>query len=238
MPVKKEDIILSVIVPCFNEISTLKEVIENILKSPVNPKEIIIVDDFSTDGSREYLKILKNKKIKTIFHKKNLGKGAALASGINLAKGDIVIIQDADLEYDPNDYHKLIEPIIEDKSNVVYGSRVLGKNRYFVNNFTSTFRIFANHILTLLSNLINKQNLTDSHTCYKVFKSTIFNKIKLNEKGFSFCPEITTKISNINEKIIEIPISYNGRTYKEGKKINYKDGLKAIITIFKYKFFN
>ena len=230
---------LSIIIPCYNEKDTIIELLNKIENLKNINKEILIVDDNSDDGSsfliKEYKFTSENKKI---FHNVNSGKGSCIISASKFITGDIVLIQDADLEYDPNDYHKLIEPIIEDKSNVVYGSRVLGKNRYFVNNFTSTFRIFANHILTLLSNLINKQNLTDSHTCYKVFKSTIFNKIKLNEKGFSFCPEITTKISNINEKIIEIPISYNGRTYKEGKKINYKDGLKAIITIFKYKFFN
>ena len=230
---------LSIIIPCYNEKDTIIELLNKIENLKNINKEILIVDDNSDDGSsfliKEYKFTSENKKI---FHNVNSGKGSCIISASKFITGEIVLIQDADLEYDPNDYHKLIEPIIEDKSNVVYGSRVLGKNRYFVNNFTSTFRIFANHILTLLSNLINNQNLTDAHTCYKVFKSTIFNKIKLNEKDFSFCPEITTKISNIDEKIIEIPISYNGRTYKEGKKINYKDGLKAIITIFKYKFFN
>ena len=236
MQVKKENIILSVIVPCFNEISTLEEVIDNILKSPVNPKEIIIVDDFSTDGSREYLKILKNKKIRTIFHKKNLGKGAALASGINLAKGDIVIIQDADLEYDPVDYKKLLKLICLGHK-VVYGSRVLGKNRYLLTNFSSFMRIFYNHVLTILSNILNNQNLSDAHTCYKMFKSNVFKNIKLKENDFSFCPEITTKIGLKKIEIIEVPIKYSGRTYQEGKKITYLDGFKAIKSLFKYRFF-
>ena len=181
MPVKKEDIILSVIVPCFNEISTLKEVIENILKSPVNPKEIIIVDDFSTDGSREYLKILKNKKIKTIFHKKNLGKGAALASGINLAKGDIVIIQDADLEYDPNEYPIVLGPILSGKADVVYGSRFQGGQPHRVVYF---WHRIGNGLLTIFSNLFTDLNLTDMETCYKAFRTEIIKKIKIEEKRF------------------------------------------------------
>lgn len=230
---------LSIIIPCYNEKDTIIELLNKIENLKNINKEILIVDDKSDDGSNILIKNYKftsdNKKI---FHKINSGKGACINSASRFITGDIVLIQDADLEYDPIDYYKLIEPIMEDRSNVVYGSRVLGKNRYFVNNFTSTFRIFANHILTLLSNLINKQKLTDAHTCYKVFRSEIFSKIILCEKGFSFCPEITTKISNIKEKIIEVPISYNGRSYEEGKKISYKDGLEAIITIFKYKFFN
>ena len=234
MPVKKENIILSVIVPCFNEISTLEEVIENILKSPVNPKEIIIVDDFSTDGSREYLKILKNKKIRTIFHKKNLGKGAALASGINLAKGDIVIIQDADLEYDPNEYPIVLGPILSGKADVVYGSRFQGGQPHRVVYF---WHRIGNGLLTIFSNLFTDLNLTDMETCYKAFRTEIIKKIKIEEKRFGFEPEITAKISKLNCRIYEVGISYYGRTYKEGKKIGWKDGIRAIYCIIKYNLF-
>ena len=234
MPVKKENIILSVIVPCFNEISTLEAVIENILKSPVNPKEIIIVDDFSTDGSREYLKILKNKKIRTIFHKKNLGKGAALASGINLAKGDIVIIQDADLEYDPNEYPIVLGPILSGKADVVYGSRFQGGQPHRVVYF---WHRIGNGLLTIFSNLFTDLNLTDMETCYKAFRTEIIKKIKIEEKRFGFEPEITAKISKLNCRIYEVGISYYGRTYKEGKKIGWKDGIRAIYCILKYNLF-
>ena len=180
---------------------------------------------------------LKTKVNTIIFHKKNYGKGAAINSGKKFIKGDIVLIQDADLEYYPEDYSKLIKPIIKKKAKVVYGSRVLGKNRYFNNNFNSIFRVFANHLLTIFSNAINNQKLTDAHTCYKVFKTEIFKKIDLYENGFSFCPEVTTKVANLNEKIIEVPIRYKGRTYQEGKKISFKDGVSALKTLIKYRYF-
>ena len=234
MAVKKEKIILSVIVPCFNEISTLKEVIDKILKSPVNPKEIIIVDDFSTDGSREYLKMLKNKKIKIIFHKKNLGKGAALASGINLAEGEIVIIQDADLEYDPNEYPNVLGPIFSGKADVVYGSRFQGGQPHRVVYF---WHRIGNGFLTIFSNLFTDLNLTDMETCYKAFKTEIIKKIMIEEKRFGFEPEITAKISKLNCRIYEVGISYYGRTYREGKKIGWKDGIRAIYCIIKYNLF-
>ena len=141
------------------------------------------------------------------------------------------------MEYDPSDYHNLIKPIKDNAYKVVYGSRVLGKNRYKAKNFTSIIRVFANHILTIFSNIINSQNLTDAHTCYKLFSSDLFIRIKLEENGFNFCPEITTKLSNLNIEIIEIPISYNGRSYDEGKKIGFYDGIEALITILKYKLF-
>jgi hypothetical protein len=149
----------------------------------------------------------------------------------------MVIIQDADLEYDPNDYYTLVEPIVSGSFKVVYGSRVLGKNRYLLKNFSSLIRIFFNHLLSIISNILNNQNLTDAHTCYKVFDSDLFKNINLKEKNFNFCPEITTKIGLKKIKIKELPISYQGRSYKEGKKIQYIDGIKAIITLFKYRFF-
>ena len=234
MQVKKENIILSVIVPCFNEISTIEEVIENILKSPVNPKEIIIVDDLSTDGSREYLKMIKNNKIKTIFHQKNLGKGAALASGINLAKGEIVIIQDADLEYDPSEYPIVLGPILSGKADVVYGSRFQGGQPHRVVYF---WHRIGNGLLTIFSNLFTDLNLTDMETCYKAFRTEIIKKIKIEEKRFGFEPEITAKISKLNCRIYEVGISYYGRTYREGKKIGWKDAIRAIYCILKYNLF-
>ena len=228
--------ILTVIIPVYNETNTIVKIIDQILKIKVK-KQIIVVDDCSTDGSKE--KIIKNKlKInKIIFHKKNLGKGAAIRTAQKYIKGKLVIIQDADLEYNPKDYKKLIKPIIEKKSLVVYGSRVLGKNRYQTNDFTSLMRVFFNHILTIISNFFNRQRLTDAHTCYKVFDSKLFKKIKLNENGFAFCPEVTTKISKLKIDITEIAISYKGRTYKQGKKISYLDGVLAIFALIKYKFF-
>ena len=227
---------ITVIIPCYNEIKTISIIIDKVYKQKLK-KQIIVVDDFSTDGTREILKKKLKKKIdKIIFHNRNYGKGAAINSAKKFVKGNIIIIQDADLEYSPKDFNKLIKPIMDKKYNVVYGSRVLGKNRYFENEFSSIFRVFANHILTIISNILNNQNLTDAHTCYKVFDTKIFKKIKLKEKGFSFCPEVTTKISLLNEKIKEVPISYKGRDYSEGKKINFKDGFIALKTLLKYRF--
>jgi dolichol-phosphate mannosyltransferase len=227
---------ITVIIPCYNEIKTISIIIDKVYKQKLK-KQIIVVDDYSTDGTRKILKKKLRKKIdKIILHNKNYGKGAAINSAKKFIKGNIIIIQDADLEYSPKDFNKLIKPIMDKKYNVVYGSRVLGKNRYFENEFSSIFRVFANHILTIISNILNNQNLTDAHTCYKVFDAKIFKKIKLEEKGFSFCPEVTTKISLLNEKIIEIPISYKGRGYSEGKKINFKDGFIALKTLLKYRF--
>jgi glycosyltransferase involved in cell wall biosynthesis len=228
---------LTIIIPAFNEINTIEEIITRVNKIDFIPIEIILVDDHSTDGSRELIKKNLYKKVtRVIYQVKNLGKGFAIKAAQKFVNGDIVIIQDADLEYNPKDYEKMVRLIIDNKAEVVYGSRVLGKNRYTSNNFTSVFRIFGNHILTIISNIINKQNLTDAHTCYKLFKSDIFKKINLEEKGFSFCPEITTKISNMKIDIVETPISYEGRNYKNGKKIRFKDAIEAIKTLIKYKF--
>tara|TARA_Y100000994_G_C15532593_1_gene376415 strand:- start:59 stop:766 length:708 start_codon:yes stop_codon:yes gene_type:complete len=234
MSVKKESIVLSVIVPCFNERKTIGEVIENILESPINPKEVIIVDDFSSDGSREYLKKIKNKNIKTIFHDKNLGKGAALSTGIAFAKGEIIIIQDADLEYDPMEYSNVIGPIINGKADIVYGSRFQGGQPHRVVYF---WHRIGNGFLTIFSNLFTDLNLTDMETCYKAFRSEIIKKIKIEEKRFGFEPEITAKISKLNCRIYEVGISYYGRTYKEGKKIGWRDGFRAIYCILKYNLF-
>ncbi len=227
---------LSVIIPVYNEKKTINQILQKLLQIKLN-LQIIIVDDFSNDGTREILKNFENKVHKILYHEKNQGKGSAINTAKNFCTGDIVIIQDADLEYDPDDYFKLIDPIIKNKCGVVYGSRVLGKNRYQVKNFISIFRIFCNHVLTILSNIINNQNLTDAHTCYKMLKLEIFKNIDLEEERFGFCPEITTKLGNLKQNIIEVPINYIGRSHKNGKKISFKDGLRAIYCLVKYKFF-
>lgn len=227
---------LSIIIPVYNESKTIIQIIKKILKVRIS-KQIIIVDDCSTDDTRKKILKYKSKIDQVLFHKKNLGKGAAIQTAKKYVKGRFVIIQDGDLEYDPNDYFKLIRPLLFNKAQIVYGSRVLGKNRYSSKNFTSLSRIFFNHTLTIISNIINRQNLTDAHTCYKVFPSNLFKKIKLVENGFAFCPEITTKVSNLNLRIYEVPISYVGRNYNEGKKISYKDGFKAIYALVRYKLF-
>ena len=228
--------LLTVIIPVYNESKTITKILNKVIEIKIS-KQIIVVDDCSTDNSRKKILNLKSKVNKIIIHKKNLGKGAAIQSAQKFIKGKYTIIQDADLEYNPNDYFKILKRINYENINVVYGSRVLGKKRYKLKNFTSLSRIFFNHILTLLSNIINNQTLTDAHTCYKLFESKMFKKIKLMENGFAFCPEITTKISNLNIKIFEVPISYRGRSYEEGKKISYKDGIEAVFALFKYKFF-
>ena len=230
--------LISIIIPCYNEKNTILKILNKVKNQKIN-KQIIVIDDSSTDGTTNILKKnFKKKGFKLISHKKNLGKGAAIKSAKKFIKGNIVIIQDADLEYDPKDYRKLILPIIKKKTKVVYGSRVLNKKKYSNRNFSSKFRVFANYILTLISNFINSQKLTDAHTCYKVFDAKLFKKIKLQENDFSFCPEITTKVSNLKEKILEVPIKYKGRSYEKGKKIQFKDGFLALKTLFKHKYLN
>ena len=227
---------LSIIIPVYNEKYTIQKILKKIYKLKNLKKEIIVVNDASTDGTKEILNKNKKKITHLVNHKKNQGKGASIQTAQKLIQGDVVVIQDGDLEYDPRDYFKLLK-VINDGYKVVYGSRVLGKNRYLLENFSSISRVFYNHMLTIISNILNNQNLTDAHTCYKMFKSDIFLNIKLKEKDFSFCPEVTTKIGLKNIKIKEVPIKYNGRSYDEGKKINFMDGVKAILTLFKYRFF-
>lgn len=227
---------VTIIIPVFNEKNYINEIIDRVKKNVNFEKQIIIVDDCSSDGTRDIIKKIKNID-KTIFHRKNLGKGAAIKSAVPYIKGNIVIIQDADLEYNPKDLNKLIKALLPKDKKVVYGSRVLNKRRYD-SGFVSNFRTFGNQVLTFISNFLNNQKLTDAHTCYKLFKSEIFLKLNLQENDFAFCPEVTTKISLLNEEVKEVPIKYNGRTIKEGKKINFYDAIRALITIFKYRYFN
>jgi len=228
--------LISVIIPVYNEEAYIKEILIKINKINKLKKEVIVINDGSNDNTSNILKSeCPGLYTKLIDNKKNMGKGYACRLGIEHSTGDIIIIQDADLEYNPENYYKLIEPIEKKISKVVYGSRVLeGGTRKRPTTFDFKVRIFANIFLTYLSNLMNKQNLTDAHTCYKVFSSDVLKKIKLFENGFCFCPEVTAKISKLGEKIIEVPIDYHGRTHKEGKKIKFTDGFKALLSIIKY----
>ena len=230
--------LLTIIIPLYNEKNTILKILDKIRDLNIE-KQIIVVDDYSNDGSRDIILKYQDKIDNLILHDKNLGKGAAIRSAQKYIEGKFVIIQDADLEYYPNDYFSLLEYIQRNKLKVLYGSRVLKHdNREKIQNFSHKFRIFANYVLTKINNIINNQNLTDAHTCYKLFDSELFKSIDLIENGFAFCPEVTTKISNLKIDIAEIPISYKGRTFQEGKKISYKDGIKAIFALIKYKYFN
>ncbi len=227
---------LSIVIPVYNELSTIEELINRVKASPVPDKEIIIVDDCSTDGTRELLRDKLSSLVdKIIYQPENAGKGAALRAGFQHATGDIVIIQDADLEYDPEQYPMLIEPIISDKADVVYGSRFMGGGPHRVVYF---WHYIGNRLLTLLSNMFTNINLTDMETCYKVFRRELIQSIDIKENRFGFEPEITAKIAQKHVRIYEIGISYYGRTYDEGKKINWKDGVKAVWCILKYNLFS
>jgi glycosyltransferase involved in cell wall biosynthesis len=225
---------LSIVIPCYNESQSIETVIDAVRNSPYKPKEIIVVDDRSTDGTREILESIKHKVDKVLYHDVNRGKGAALRTGFREASGDIVIVQDADLEYDPAEYPKIIGPIVRGKADVVYGSRFMGGEAHRVLYF---WHRVGNGILTLLSNMCTNLNLTDMETCYKAFRREIIQSIEIEEDRFGFEPEITAKVAKKNCRIYEVGISYSGRTYEEGKKIGWKDGFRAIYCILKYKFF-
>ena len=229
---------VSVVIPCYNEINYIETVIENIkLKNQNLDMEIIVIDDASKDGTQELVNKLKYEKIdKALFNDLNKGKGYCIRKGIEKSNGEIVIIQDADLEYDPSEYKKLLNPIISGKADVVFGSRFLGSDNKRVLYF---WHRVGNFILTFLSNIFSNLNLTDMEVCYKVFKKEVLSQINLKENRFGFEPEVTAKISKIKKlRIYEVGISYYGRTYEEGKKINWKDGFSALRCIIYYNIFN
>ena len=225
---------ISIIIPCYNEINTIEKIIDKILLQETFDKEIIIIDDNSTDGTRDLLESIKDKYSKLIINSKNYGKGYSIKQGISNATGDIILIQDADLEYDPSDYERLIRPIILDNADVVFGSRFVGAGEKRVLFF---WHSLGNKFLTLLSNMFTNLNLTDMESGYKVFKSDVIKNIDLNENRFGFEPEITAKISRENLRIYEVGIKYYGRKYSDGKKITWKDGISAIKCIIKYNLF-
>jgi glycosyltransferase involved in cell wall biosynthesis len=226
---------LSIVMPVYNEKDTVEKIIARVMNVDVGlEKELVIVDDFSQDGTRDILAKLNDARIKVFFHPENLGKGSALQTGFSKAAGDIVLVQDADLEYDPNEYPVLLHPILDGRADVVYGSRFLsGPHRVLF-----FWHSVGNKLLTTFSNMLSNLNLTDMETCYKVFKKDVLDKIKLKSKRFGFEPEVTIKISKMKVRIYEVPISYSGRDYSEGKKIGWKDGLAAFFHIIRYKFFS
>ena len=224
---------LSVVIPCYNEAATIEAIIDAVRNSPYSSKEIIVVDDCSNDGTREVLQNLRHKIDKILFHDVNCGKGAALRTGFREASGDFVIVQDADLEYDTAEYQKIIQPMLDGKADVVYGSRFMGSEPHRVLYF---WHRVANGLLTLFSNMCTNLNLTDMETCYKAFRREIIQSIEIKENRFGFEPEITAKLAKKRCRIYEVGISYHGRTYEEGKKIGWKDGFRALYCILKYKF--
>ena len=223
---------LSVIIPCYNELRTIGTLVQMVRDAPYQPKEIIVVDDCSTDGTRE---LLMNGGIpgidRLVLHETNQGKGAGVRTGFQAATGDVVVIQDADLEYDPSDYGKLIQPILAGKADVVFGSRFLGEGPHRVLYF---WHRAGNGVLTLLSNMFSNLNLTDMETCYKMLRREVIQSITIEEDRFGLEAEITAKIARLNVRIYEVGISYHGRTYAEGKKVNWRDGFRAFYCILKY----
>ncbi len=225
--------LLSVIIPVFNEAKTIEEIMRRVEAVPL-AKEIIVVDDFSQDGTREVLSRLAEccKNLKVVFHDKNRGKGCAIRTGLQHVAGEMVIIQDADLEYNPAEFPRLVKPIVEDRADVVFGSRFAGGEEHRVLYF---WHYVGNRFLTLFSSMLTNLNLTDMETCYKLFRTDIIRGIRLEQNRFGFEPEITAKVAKTGCRIFEVGISYSGRTYKEGKKIGWKDGAKAIWCIIKYR---
>jgi len=231
---QQENFIVSIIIPVFNESGTIAEAVEAVLATPYR-KEIILVDDGSTDGTRDILARIHHPDMRIIFHEKNTGKGGAIRSGFAQATGDIILIQDADLEYDPSEYHILLQPILAGRADVVYGSRFAGHGAHRVLYF---WHYVGNRFLTILSNLFTNLNLTDMESCYKVFTKEALQGVQIKENRFGFEPEITAKMARRGLRIYEVPISYYGRTYEEGKKICWRDGFWAIWCIFKHNIFS
>jgi len=226
-----EQPLLSVVIPCFNEAATILDLLERVRSAPVASKQIIVVDDGSSDGTRELLQGLQADDLTVLLHERNRGKGAALATGFAAARGEICIVQDADLEYDPAEYPLVIGPILQGKADVVFGSRFQGAAPHRVVYF---WHRLGNGFLTLLSNMFTDLNLTDMETCYKAFRTEIIQAIRIREQRFGFEPEITAKVARRRCRIYEVGISYYGRTYDEGKKIGWRDGIQAIWCIIKY----
>ena len=226
---------LSVVIPCFNELGTIGQVVQAVKESPIQDLEIIVVDDYSTDGTRDLLRSSIEPLVdQVIYHPRNRGKGAALRTGIAAATGDVVIVQDADLEYDPQEFPHVIAPILDGKADVVFGSRFAGGRPHRVVYF---WHMVGNKFLTMLSNMFTNINLTDMETCYKAFRRDVIQSNRIEENRFGFEPEITAKVAKLNCRIYEVGISYYGRTYTEGKKIGWKDGFRAIYCILKYNLF-
>lgn len=229
MAIKK----ISILIPVYNEEKTVKDLVRRVLKAKTAglKKEVIVINDGSTDGTKKVLETIKDRRIKVFEIKKNQGKGAAIKRGLKEFSGDVVVVQDADWEYDPNELELLLEPIMQGKADVVYGSRFTGGGPHRVHYF---WHMVGNKMLTLMSNMLTNVNLTDMETCYKMMTRKVAKKIKLEEKRFGFEPEITAKVAKMGCRIYEVGISYHGRSYEEGKKINWKDGVRAFVCIVKY----
>jgi len=226
---------VSVVIPCFNERGTIEQIVNSVRNSPIQNIEIIVVDDGSTDGTTDVLKEkVAEMADQIIYQPANRGKGAALRTGFAAATGDIILVQDADLEYSPSDYPALLQPIFSGSADVVFGSRFLGGRPHRVLYF---WHMVGNRFLTLLSNMFTNLNLTDLESCYKAFRAPLLKDLDLREKGFGFEPEITAKLAKTRCRIYEVGISYSGRTYEEGKKVNWKDGFRAIYAIVRYNLF-
>ncbi len=223
---------VSIVIPCYNEVATLEALVDSVLAAPVERKEVILVDDGSTDGSQDLIRTkLEERVAQAFFHRHNQGKGAALRTGFAAATGDIVLVQDADLEYDPRDYPKLLAPILEGRADVVFGSRFATGEPHRVLYF---WHSVGNRLLTLLSNMLTDLNLTDMEVCYKVFHRDVLQRIAIEEDRFGFEPEITAKVARLGCRIYEVGVSYAGRTYAEGKKVGWRDGMHAVWCILKY----
>jgi len=223
---------LSIVIPCFNEVRTIRQVVEAVRACGVENKEIIVVDDGSTDGTTEVLRNEVEPIVdKVIYHEANRGKGAAIRTGVDAIGGDVMVVQDADLEYDPKELTFLLQPILAGKADVVYGSRFVGDRPHRVLYF---WHSVGNRLLTLMSNMFTNLNLTDMETCYKMFRAEVIRAIRIEENGFGMEPEITAKVAKLRCRIYEVGISYSGRTYAEGKKIGWRDGFRAIYCILRY----